>query len=211
MRFSTAKFTEIAKTSILIILILNFFIIFFEIKYIEYIYLIIFFIFNFLVKIIEIKNYKNIYEKLKEMLKAKRNFFVAVNILIFFYIFKEPYFFLFKHKILILLGSVIRGKIMNQKERIDKMEKILNNSTKLLEELEEILNKLDKDSKNYNELVKYYYSKNWAKDKEDFEKDLLPDVEAAGVLTEDSIYDMMTTSSGLAIQMLELATKMLKR
>ena len=56
---------------------------------------------------------------------------------------------------------------MKQKERIDKMEKILNNSTKLLEELEEILNKLDKDSKNYNELVKYYYSKNWAKDKED--------------------------------------------
>ena len=107
MRFPTAKFTEIAKASILIILILNFFIIFFEIKYIEYIYLIIFFIFNFLVKIIEIKNYKNTYEKLKEILKAKRNFFVAVNILIFFYIFKEPYFFLFKHKILILLGSIV--------------------------------------------------------------------------------------------------------
>ena len=52
---------------------------------------------------------------------------------------------------------------MNQKERIDKIEKILNNSTKLLEELEEILNKLDEDSKNYNELVKYYYSKNWAR------------------------------------------------
>ncbi len=107
MRFPTAKFTEIAKTSILIILILNFFIIFFEIKYIEYIYLIIFFIFNFLVKITEIKNYKNTYEKLKEILKAKKNFFVAVNILIFFYIFKEPYFFLFKHKILILLGSIV--------------------------------------------------------------------------------------------------------
>ena len=107
MRFPTAKFTEIAKTSILIILILNFFIIFFEIKYIEYIYLIIFLLFNFLVKITEIKNYKNTYEKLKEILKAKRNFFVAVNILIFFYIFKEPYFFLFKHKILILLGSIV--------------------------------------------------------------------------------------------------------
>ena len=109
MRFPTAKFTEIAKTSILIILILNFFIIFFEIKYIEYIYLIIFLLFNFLVKITEIKNYKNTYEKLKEILKAKRNFFVAVNILIFFYIFKEPYFFLFKHKILILLGSIVIG------------------------------------------------------------------------------------------------------
>lgn len=109
MRFPTAKFTEIVKTSILIILILNFFIIFFEIKYIEYIYLIIFLLFNFLVKIIAIKNYKNTYEKLKEILKAKRNFFMTVNILIFFYIFKEPYFFLFKHKILILLGSVIIG------------------------------------------------------------------------------------------------------
>ena len=109
MRFPIAKFTEIAKTTILIILILNFFIIFFEIKYIEYIYLIIFLLFNFLVKITEIKNYKNTYERLKEILKAKKNFFVTVNILIFFYIFKEPYFFLFKHKILILLGSVIIG------------------------------------------------------------------------------------------------------
>ena len=109
MRFPTAKFTEIAKTSILIILILNFFIIFFEIKYIEYIYLVIFFIFNFLVKITEIKNYKNNYERLKAILKAERTFFIAINVLIFFYIFKEPYFFLFKHKILILLGSVIIG------------------------------------------------------------------------------------------------------
>ena len=49
------------------------------------------------------------------------------------------------------------------------------------------------------------------KDKEDFEKDLFPDVESAHVLTEDGIYDMMTSSSGTAIHMLELATKILKR
>ena len=107
MRFPTAKFTEIAKTSILIILILNFFIIFFEIRHIEYIYLVIFLLLNFLLNIIIVENYKNTYERLKAILKAKRNFFVAVNILIFFYIFKEPYFFLFKHKILILLGSIV--------------------------------------------------------------------------------------------------------
>ena len=100
---------------------------------------------------------------------------------------------------------------MKQKERIEKMEKILSNSSKLLEELEEVLNKLEKDSKNYDELIKYYYSKNWAKDKEDFEKDLISDVESAHVLTEDGIYDMMTSSSGTAIHMLELATKILKR
>ena len=100
---------------------------------------------------------------------------------------------------------------MEQKERIEKMEKILSNSSKLLEELEEILNKIEKDSKNYDELIKYYYSKNWTKDKEDFEKDLFPDMKSAVVLTEDGIYDMMTASSGTAIHMLELATKMLKR
>ena len=100
---------------------------------------------------------------------------------------------------------------MKQKERIEKMENILFNSSKLLEELEEILNKIEKDFKNYDELIKYYYSKNWAKDKEDFENDLLPDMESAYVLTEDGIYDMMTSSSGTAIHMLELATKMLKR
>lgn len=109
MKFPTTKFIEITKISMLIILILNFFIIFFEIKYIEYIYLVIFLLLNFLIGIITIKNYKNTYEKLKEILKAKRTFFVAINVLIFFYIFKEPYFFLFKHKILILLGSVIIG------------------------------------------------------------------------------------------------------
>ncbi|WP_147370951.1 DUF4298 domain-containing protein [Fusobacterium polymorphum] len=100
---------------------------------------------------------------------------------------------------------------MKQKERIEKMEKILSNSSKLLEELEAILDKLEKDSKNYDELVKYYYSNNWIKDKEDFEKDLISDVESAHVLTEDGIYDMMTSSSGIAIHMLELATKILKR
>ena len=100
---------------------------------------------------------------------------------------------------------------MKQKERIEKMEKILSNSSKLSEELEEILDKLEKDSKNYDELIKYYYSNNWVKDKEDFEKDLISDVESAYVLTEDGIYDMMTSSSGTAIRMLELATKILKR
>ena len=109
MRFPTAKFTEIAKTSILIILILNFFIIFFEIRHIEYIYLVIFLLLNFLLNIIIVENYKNNYERVKAILKAERTFFIAINILIFFYIFKEPYFFLSKYKILILLGSIIFG------------------------------------------------------------------------------------------------------
>jgi len=40
---------------------------------------------------------------------------------------------------------------------------------------------------------------------------ILEQKSALPVLTEDGIYDMMTSSSGTAIHMLELATKMLKR
>ena len=109
MKLQTTKVSEIVRISIIIVLILNFFIIFFEIKYIEYIYLVIFLVLNFLLNIVTIKNYKNTYEKLKAILKAKRNFFVAINVLIFFYIFKEPYFFLSKYKILILLISIVIG------------------------------------------------------------------------------------------------------
>ena len=106
MKFPTTKLIEITKISMLIILILNFFIIFFEIKYIEYTYLVIFLLLNFLIGITTTKNYKNTYEKLKAILKAKRTFFVAINILIFIYIFKEPYFFLSKYKVFILLGTI---------------------------------------------------------------------------------------------------------
>ena len=106
MKFPTTKLIEITKISMLIILILKFFMIFFEIKYIEYTYLVIFLLLNFLIGITTTKNYKNTYEKLKAILKAKRTFFVAINILIFIYIFKEPYFFLSKYKVFILLGTI---------------------------------------------------------------------------------------------------------
>ena len=100
---------------------------------------------------------------------------------------------------------------MKQKERIERFEAILNKSAELIKEVEIALDNLEKYENDYDELIKYYYSKNWTKDKEDFEKDLLPDIESAVVLTEDGIYDMMTASSGTAIHMLELATKILKR
>ena len=104
------KITKITIISIIIILILNFLIIFTGLRYIEYAYIGIFLLYNlYFIGIAEEKYHKNSYNKLKEIVKTKTNFFVVINILIFFYIFKEPYFFLFKHKILILLGSVIIG------------------------------------------------------------------------------------------------------
>lgn len=100
---------------------------------------------------------------------------------------------------------------MKQKERIEKFEVILNKSAELTKEVETALDNLEKYEKDYDELVKYYYSKNWSKDKEDFENNLISNVKSAWVLTEDSIYDTMIDKSQLAIRMLEIATKILKK
>ena len=109
MKLQTTKVSEITRISIIIVLILNFFIIFLEIRYIEYIYLIIFLLYHFFIEITIKKHYENSYNKLRKIVKIKRNFFAVINILIFFYIFKEPYFFLSKYKILILFVSVLIG------------------------------------------------------------------------------------------------------
>ena len=45
----------------------------------------------------------------KKIVLSKQSLFIETNIIIFLYIFKEPYFFLSKYKILILLGSIILG------------------------------------------------------------------------------------------------------
>lgn len=104
------KITKITIISIIIILILNFLIIFTGLRYIEYAYIGIFLLYNlYFIGITGEKYHKNSYNKLKEIIKTKINFFVVINILIFFYIFKEPYFFLSKYKILILFVSVLIG------------------------------------------------------------------------------------------------------
>ena len=55
------------------------------------------------------KKEKTIYVLKKEILKLNKILFLSTNILISFYVFKGPYFFLSKYKILILLGSIILG------------------------------------------------------------------------------------------------------
>ena len=57
---------------------------------------------------IETYNY-SLYTIRKKIVDSQRATILSINILIFFYIFKEPYFFLSKYKILILLISIIIG------------------------------------------------------------------------------------------------------
>ena len=95
--------------------ILNFFIcIATELRYIEFIYLLLFLGINlYMIGVkgyfkIETYNY-SLYTIRKKIVDSQRATILSINILIFFDIFKEPYFFLSRYKILILLGSIILG------------------------------------------------------------------------------------------------------
>ena len=102
---------KIIKVSVALTTVLNIFISIIEIRYIEFIYILIFIGFNIYVRGTKTHNEKeNItYVEKKEIVKSDKVLFIGTNILIFFYIFKEPYFFLSKYKILILLISIVIG------------------------------------------------------------------------------------------------------
>jgi len=93
---------KIIKVSVALTTVLNIFISIIEIRYIEFIYILIFIGFNIYVRGTKTHNKK-------EIVKSNKVLFIGTNILIFFYIFKEPYFFLSKYKILILLVSILIG------------------------------------------------------------------------------------------------------
>ena len=109
------KIIETVKVSMVMTTILNFFIcIATELRYIEFIYLLLFLGINlYMIGVkgyfkIETYNY-SLYTIRKKIVDSQRATILSINILIFFYIFKEPYFFLSKYKILILLISIIIG------------------------------------------------------------------------------------------------------
>ena len=109
------KIIETVKISMIMTTILNFFIcIATELIYIEFIYLLLFLGINlYMIGVkgyfkIETYNY-SLYTIRKKIVGSQRATILSINILIFFYIFKEPYFFLSKYKILILLISIIIG------------------------------------------------------------------------------------------------------
>ena len=109
------KIIETVKVSMIMTTILNFFIcIATELRYIEIIYFLLFLGIN--LYMIGVKGYFKIetysyslYTIRKKIVDSQRATILSINILIFFYIFKEPYFFLSKYKILILLISIIIG------------------------------------------------------------------------------------------------------
>lgn len=74
-------------------------------------------------------------------------------------------------------------------DRINKNEERLDKLLLSVKELEKALENFKASKKDLDLLNKYYESKNWLKDKEAYEKNVIPKVKA-GVLSEDAVWNL---------------------
>jgi len=96
-------------------------------------------------------------------------------------------------------------------ERIAKMEKIMNEKTEEIENLRRLLEKFSTTYDDFLSLYSYYGSPEYHEDYEAMNQGLLPEDLYCGVLTEDLLYDLIGDEHYLLEQLLELASKMVKK
>ena len=90
--------------------------------------------------------------------------------------------------------------------RIEQMESYLDETTAITTKLQEQLDAIKAIKEHTQTLFQYYGSEDWHAD-----RDInLPDGFKASVLSEDSVYDVITDLRDTAFQMLELGTDILK-
>ena len=102
--------------------------------------------------------------------------------------------------------AIEKGKI----ERIQRMESYLNDYDKTLEETKQAMEQLKEHQESYIQLRDYYSSQVYFDDLElsnqtDFPADL-----PCGVLSEDAVYDLLDEHFQMGVELLEIATKMIK-
>ena len=73
--------------------------------------------------------------------------------------------------------------------RIEENEKRLDSLNDIVSSLDKDMTDLENNINEYYKLNKYYGSKNWLKDKEDFENGKIKDIKA-GVLSEDAVWNL---------------------
>ena len=78
-----------------------------------------------------------------------------------------------------------------QVARIQKMEQILDEGTRIVSELEQAFEKYEAFADRIDELKQYYTGIQWQKDFADDEAGKLPHDLKRGVLSEDAVYDFL--------------------
>ena len=96
-------------------------------------------------------------------------------------------------------------------KHIEKYTQTYENYKELLGKINEILDQLDKDREDFDKLVEYYYSEQFKKDFDDSNEGKIDPSINQGILTEDSIYDLMGDDYYLALRFLDLANRMIQQ
>ncbi|EEU12606.1 DUF4298 domain-containing protein [Anaerococcus vaginalis] len=94
--------------------------------------------------------------------------------------------------------------------KIKEMEEILNKNTKEVEDFRKALEKFKNIQKDYKKLSDYYSSEEYMKDLEESNKGKIDPEISQGIFSEDLVYDLLGDNYYLAVDMLELATKIIK-
>ena len=99
---------------------------------------------------------------------------------------------------------------MEQIERIQHFEMLLDRVAPILGNLEEALDTFDCIQDDVKELAAYYEDDDWREDFEADEAGKLPRDLKRGVLSEDGIYDVLSGHYALTIRLLDTVSSILK-
>ena len=99
-------------------------------------------------------------------------------------------------------------KKTKQIERIEKMEKLMDESSSAIKEMERSISRYTRVQKKIDELEDYYFSKDWRTDFEDDEKGKFNQELKRGVLSEDGLYDLFADNDDLIKKMEKLLKKL---
>lgn len=92
---------------------------------------------------------------------------------------------------------------------IQHHEATLDKFAILIHKLEDLNKEWEEFHSSYNELMDYYSSSQWMKDKEDSDKGLFDEVKC-GVLSEDAVYNLFQCQKSLSIDLIKIALKYLE-
>lgn len=97
-----------------------------------------------------------------------------------------------------------------QLDRINLMENYLVTAELALKNFESALNDYNAVQGRIHELAKYYNSDEWRKDFDDDNNGMLPTGLKRGVLSEDAVYNVLSTNNELLSESLEVIAKILR-
>lgn len=91
--------------------------------------------------------------------------------------------------------------------RVTRMEEATNAMSRATEVLERALEQWSEAREVFQEVKEYYYSETWQADRELSHTEALPREIPQGVLSEDTIYDVLSGNHWVALELIDKAMK----